>query len=205
MKKPILLMTMIIIIDQISKIYVKTHFTIGEQIFVTEWFRILFIENNGMAFGKELGGDIGKLILSVFRIFAVSGIFYWLYISVKKNAPKLLIYPITLILAGALGNIIDSVFYGAIFDASTRSVVSSFMPAMGGYAPILFGKVVDMLYFPIIDGIIPQWMPFFGGEHFIFFRPIFNFADASISIGVAILLVFYNRVDKKNIEKHSVQ
>ena len=193
MKKPIILITLVLLIDQISKIYIKTHFALGDELRITDWFIIHFTENNGMAFGTEFGGEWGKLTLSVFRIFAVSGIFYWMYSSIKDNAPKILIYSIALIFAGALGNILDSIFYGVCFDDSINHV-ATFMPDNGGYAPMLFGKVVDMLYFPLWKGVLPNWIPLWGGEYFIFFQPIFNIADTAISIGVMIMFIFQKKV-----------
>ena len=174
---------------------------LGEEVRIADWFIIHFTENNGMAFGAEFGGKFGKLFLSVFRIIAVSGIFYWLYTSVKNNASKILTFSISMIFAGALGNILDSLFYGVVFNDSVNQV-ASFMPEAGGYAPMLFGKVVDMLYFPLWKGFLPEWLPFWGGKYFIFFQPIFNIADTAISIGVITLFVFQKRVfaaeDKEN-------
>ncbi|MCK5782168.1 MAG: lipoprotein signal peptidase [Flavobacteriales bacterium] len=193
MKKPILLIILVLLIDQISKIYIKTHFMLGDEFRVTDWFIIHFTENNGMAFGTEFGGDNGKLFLSVFRIFAVMGIFYWLYTSVRDNASKILIFSVALIFAGALGNIIDSLVYGVVFNDSSNQI-ASFMPEGGGYAPALFGKVVDMLYFPLWKGFLPNWIPFWGGDYFIFFQPIFNIADSSIFIGVVTMFIFQKRV-----------
>jgi signal peptidase II len=166
---------------------------LGEEVRVTDWFIIHFTENNGMAFGAELGGTYGKLFLSVFRIFAVFGIFYWLYISVRQNASKILIFSISLIFAGALGNILDSIFYGVFFDDSINHV--STLQAIGnGYAPALFGKVVDMFYFPLWKGFLPEWFPVWGGQYFIFFQPIFNVADSAITIGVITMFVFQKKV-----------
>lgn len=193
LKKPVLLIFLVLLIDQVSKIYIKTNFMLGEEIKITEWFIIHFTENNGMAFGTELGGTYGKLFLSIFRIFAVIGIFYWLYTSVKKNASKILIYSIALIFTGALGNILDSVFYGVFFSDSLNQV-ATFLPEGGGYAPMLFGKVVDMLYFPLWKGFLPEWLPVWGGQYFIFFQPIFNIADSAIFIGVMIMFIFQKRV-----------
>ncbi|MCI5663113.1 MAG: lipoprotein signal peptidase [Mediterranea sp.] len=179
-----------LIIDQIIKIWVKTHMFWHESIRVTDWFYIYFTENRGMAFGMEV---IGKLFLTSFRIVAVTFIAWYLYRIVKMGLKTGYIVCISLILTGALGNIIDSVFYGVLFNDSTHSQIASFLPAEGGYAPLLYGKVVDMFYFPIIDTHWPLWMPFVGGEHFVFFSPIFNFADAAISCGIIALLLFYGK------------
>lgn len=179
-----------LIIDQIIKIWVKTHMFWHESIRITDWFYIYFTENRGMAFGMEV---IGKLFLTSFRIVAVTFIAWYLYRIVKMGLKTGYIVCISLILTGALGNIIDSVFYGVLFNDSTHSQIASFLPAEGGYAPLLYGKVVDMFYFPIIDTHWPLWMPFVGGEHFVFFSPIFNFADAAISCGIIALLLFYGR------------
>ena len=195
MKKPLLLAFIILLIDQWIKVYIKTHFTFQEQLHVAgNWFILLFTENNGMAYGMELfgGGEIGKLVLTLFRIIAVSSIFWYLCYIVKKKEDKLFITCIVLIFAGALGNIIDSVFYGVLFSESSYEV-ARFLPIEGGYAPLLHGKVVDMFYFPIIEGHFPSWVPYWGTEKFIFFQPVFNFADASISIGVAIIILYQKR------------
>ena len=157
---------------------------------VTDWFYIYFTENNGMAFGMEI---FGKLFLTTFRIVAVGLIGYYLYKIIKKGFKTGYIVCVALILTGALGNIIDSVFYGVFFNESTHSQIASFMPEGGGYSTWFYGKVVDMFYFPIIDTNWPTWMPFVGGEHFIFFSPIFNFADAAISCGIIALLLFYSK------------
>lgn len=161
-----------------------------ESIRIADWFYIYFTENNGMAFGMEI---FGKLFLTSFRIVAVSVIGWFLYKFVQKGLKTGFIVCVSLILAGALGNIIDSLFYGLVFNESTHAQIASFMPAEGGYAPFLYGKVVDMFYFPIIETNWPSWMPFIGGEHFIFFSPIFNFADAAISCGIIALLLFYSK------------
>lgn len=193
-KKPILLAFVILIIDQLVKLYVKTHFVLGESIEVFSWFQILFIENEGAAWGAKLSDflpisdSLGKLILSVFRLFAIVGIGYWFISSVKKQAPMLLQMAQALIFAGALGNIVDSVFYGVIFNESHYQVASLF--AEQPYGSLLQGRVVDMLYFPIIDSHWPSWVPFFGGDTLRFFEPVFNIADTSISVGVGLLLVF---------------
>ncbi len=153
------------------------------------WFIIHFIENEGMAFGFKFAGDYGKLALSIFRIGAISALGYYLYLLIKRNENKIFIISITMIFAGAIGNMIDSAIYGLIYSSSTYYNVASFMPEGGGYAPFLYGKVVDMFYFPIIQGNYPEWLPFFGGNNFIFFRPVFNIADSAITIGVFMLLI----------------
>ena len=181
----------VLAIDQIIKIWIKTHMMLGESIEVTSWFYIHFVENNGMAFGMEMGGGIGKLLLSLFRIVAVGGIGYYLMRLCKGAVPvtTFLVVLISMILAGAVGNILDSVFYGVFFDSSYGQI-ASFLPSDGGYSTWLHGRVVDMFYFPLIEGRFPEWVPFWGDETFIFFRPVFNFADASISVGIIALLLF---------------
>ena len=186
----------VLIIDQALKIYIKTHFQYGEDmpLFGSTWAYFNFVENKGMAFGLSLGGDYGKLALSLFRIVAV--IFLWIYISrlIKAIAHMGLLVSFALIFAGAVGNIIDSAFYGLIFsESSYHGGVATMFPEGGGYAGFLHGKVVDMFYFPIIDTVLPDWIPFWGGQRFEFFKPVFNVADTSISVGVGILLVFYKR------------
>lgn len=180
----------VLIIDQVIKVIVKTHMYWHESIRITDWFYIYFTENNGMAFGLEI---FGKLFLTSFRIVAVGVIGWFLYKFVKHGMKTGCIVCVSLILTGALGNIIDSVFYGVLFNESTYSQLATFMPEGGGYAPLLYGKVVDMFYFPIIETNWPTWMPFIGGKHFIFFSPIFNFADAAISCGIIALLLFYSK------------
>ena len=191
LKKAYLLVLLLLVIDQVSKIYIKTHFVLQERIKVMDqnWFQIFFIENEGMAWGVELPGDYGKLFLTLFRILAVGGIAYWLHDSVKKNGSKYLIVAIALILTGAFGNIIDSVFYGIIFDDSYGKVATLFSDEP--YGTLFHGKVVDMFYFPIIeDYVLPSWLPIWGGKEFTFFNAIFNVADMAISTGVGILIVF---------------
>ncbi len=194
LKKSLLLVAIILIIDQLSKIYIKTHFELRHSIEVLSWFKILFIENSGAAWGTKLSDFLpvsestGKLILTVFRLFAVVGIGYWLYDTIKKKSPKTLILAVSLIFAGAVGNIIDSVFYGLIFDHSTGQVATLFSEEP--YSKLFYGRVVDMLYFPMVDTTWPEWVPYFGGGDFSFFEPVFNIADTAISTGVGILLVF---------------
>ena len=179
----------ILLVDQVVKILVKTNMHIGEDIpLIGSWCRLHFIENEGFAFGMAFGGEVGKILLTLFRIVA-SGLIVWFILKhIRKGAHKSLIYSLTLILAGAVGNLIDCCFYGLIFNESYYNVATLFPPE-GGYAPFLQGKVVDMFYFPLFEFDWPQWMPFVGGQHFEFFSAIFNFADASITIGVFWLLI----------------
>lgn len=202
LKKASLFIIIILLIDQVSKVYIKTHFSLGESEEVFGWFKIHFIENDGMAWGAKLSDFVSfisdrtaKLILTLFRIVAVFGIGYWLVKSIKKQHSKTLIFAIALILAGALGNIIDSVFYGVLFSDSYTEI-ASFLPNEGGYDTLFHGKVVDMLYFPFWSGVLPDWIPFFGGKQFSFFDPVFNVADMAISTGIGILLFFNKRVFK---------
>ena len=193
MKKPLIVVFLILLIDQFIKIYIKTHFFLGEEIHVAgNWFILHFTENNGMAYGMEFGGQFGKIFLSSFRIVAVAGIGYYVWTLTKKKEDKLYIFCISLIFAGALGNILDSAFYGVMFGDSNYDI-ARFMPPEGGYASFLHGKVVDMFYFPVMEGHFPTWFPLWGGEDFVFFRPVFNFADASISVGVAIIILYQKR------------
>lgn len=197
LRKAYLLIFLVLLVDQISKIYVKTNFILGEEVEVFNWFKIHFIENEGMAWGTQIPGAYGKLILTLFRLVAVGGIGYWLWDSVeRKHSSNYLVVAIALILAGAFGNIIDSVFYGVIFDDSTSQLATLF--SNEPYGEYFHGKVVDMFYFPFWHGNLPQWLPLWGGRDFTFFNAIFNVADVAISTGVGILIVF----NKKAFHKH---
>ncbi len=185
-----LIVIAVLIIDQIIKIWVKTSMYWHESIKITNWFYIYFTENNGMAFGMEI---FNKFFLTGFRIIAAIAITWLLIQYVKKNYKTGFLVCLSLILAGAIGNIIDCVFYGEIFSESTHSLIAQFVPIGEGYSDWFYGKVVDMFYFPLIETNWPEWMPFVGGEHFIFFSPIFNFADAAISCGIIAMLLFYGK------------
>lgn len=194
----------ILTVDQIIKIWVKTNMTLHEQIEIFSWFKIVFIENNGMAYGMEIGS---KLILSVFRIIAVGVLGWYITQQVKKGASMGYVVCLSMVMAGAAGNIFDSMFYGLIFNASSAYYTSYFVPFGTGYAPFLMGKVVDMFYFPLIVTTWPDWMPMVGGSQFVFFSPVFNFADSAISVGVVLLILFYRREIgeislKKETESH---
>lgn len=195
-KKSSLLILLILLADQISKIYIKTHFELEGRVTVFGWFEILFVENEGMAWGAKIPGAYGKLFLTIFRLVAIVAIGYWLRDLIKKHAPKIAAVAVSLIFAGAFGNIIDSVFYGVIFSDSYHQV-ATFLPAEGGYETLFHGKVVDMLYFPLFEGYLPEWIPFFGGKYFSFFDPVFNLADTAISVGVGLLLVFNKKAFPK--------
>lgn len=200
LKKAGVIILLVLLVDQISKFYIKTNFALGEEVRIFDWFRILFVENEGMAWGAKIPGTYGKLFLTLFRLLAIVGIGYWLWDSVRKNGSRILIVSIALIFAGAFGNIIDSVFYGVIFDDSYGRV-ASFLPPEGGYGTLFHGKVVDMLYFPLWQGYLPEWIPIWGGEYFTFFEPVFNIADSAISVGVILLLLFNKRAFPKEEEK----
>lgn len=185
-----LIVIVILLIDQTIKLWVKTHMALHESIHVTDWFYIAFIENNGMAYGMQLGS---KLILSLFRVVAISALAYYVWLQVRKNARTGYVICLSMIVAGAIGNLIDCMFYGLIFEPSTNYDVAQMVTFGEGYAPFLMGKVVDMFYFPLIVTTYPEWSPVYAGEEFIFFSPVFNFADSAISVGVVVLLLFFRK------------
>jgi len=192
-KLAILVIILILVFDQILKIWIKTSFVLGEELNVFgNWFILHFVENKGMAFGFEFSGKFGKIILTLFRLVAATAIYWYLMKLIKKGIPNGLVISIALIFAGAIGNVIDSAFYGLIFSDSFGRVAEVF-PAGGGYASFLHGSVVDMLFFPLIDTTFPTWLPFVGGEEFMFFRPVFNIADSAITVGITIILIFYRK------------
>ena len=201
MKKIVLITFLVLLIDQLTKIYVKTHFALYESKEIFSWFRITYMENLGMAYGISFGKEMGKNILTIFRIVMIVFIGIWLFKSVKQKASNYFIIPISLIFAGALGNLIDSIFYGLFFSSGTTFTASTYAGIskldFTGYAPILQGAVVDMLEFPLFSFVIPQWVPVFGGKLFEFFKPIFNVADSAISIGVLFLILFHNKAFPK--------
>ena len=196
------IISIIIFVDQFSKIYIKTHYELGEQLIIFDWFRILFVENDGMAWGAKLSDfspkisdKSAKLFLTIFRILFLTGIGYWIVGLVKKKSSTLLILSVSFIFSGALGNIIDSVLYGVIFDNSHGQIATLFPNR--GYEDFFYGKVVDMLYFPLFSGYFPEWLPFLGNKYFTFFNPVFNIADMAICTGVGLLLLFNNSKLKK--------
>lgn len=186
----VMIVVAILVIDQLIKVWVKTHMALHESIHVFDWFYISFIENNGMAYGMQIGS---KLLLSLFRVVAIVVLSIYLWRLTRKQPRWGYVVCLSMVLAGAAGNLIDCMFYGLCFDASTMYHVSEYVGFGNGYAPFLMGRVVDMFYFPLIVTHYPEWFPFWGGEQFIFFSPVFNFADASISVGVVALLLFYRK------------
>jgi signal peptidase II len=196
--KPFLAVILILLADQVLKFWIKLHMSLGQEYKILgNYAMIHFTENNGMAFGMEFGGEAGKLALTLFRIAAVCGIGYGVVYLIKKKYHRGLIMNLALIFAGAMGNIIDSTFYGLFFSESTYYEAAKLFPAEGGYAGLFHGKVVDMFYIPILQGIYPSWLPFWAGEEFIFFRPVFNIADSAISIGVILILIYQKRYFKE--------
>ena len=192
MKKIFFTTFLLVLFDQILKIWIKTHFILGQEYQIFDWFIIHFTENNGMAFGMEFGGHTGKTLLTLFRIIVVGIGIKYTYDLTKSNFSNGALIALGLIIGGAIGNIIDSCFYGLIFNESYNNV-AAFLTETGGYAPLFHGKVVDMFYFPLLNSHFPAWMPLWGGDHFIFFRPVFNIADAGISVGIFIILLFYRK------------
>ena len=189
MRKSIAIILSVLFADQALKLWIKTHMILGQEFEIFDWFVIHFTENVGMAFGMEFGGDYGKLGLSLFRILAVAAIGYYLWSVSKKGAPSIVLVSLALVFAGAMGNIIDSTFYGLIFSDSYGHVAEVF-PADGGYAGMFYGRVVDMFYFPLFEGFFPEFIPIVGGQHFLFFSAIFNVADAAITVGMALIILF---------------
>ena len=187
----------VLLLDQWSKIWIKTHFVIGQEFQVFDWFIIHFTENNGMAFGLEFGGEWGKIMLSFFRIAVTIWLGFFIKGLIRQKAHKITTIAFSLVLAGAIGNIIDSVFYGVFFNESTNQL-ATFLPTEGGYAPFFQGRVVDMLYFPLFKGFLPDWIPFVAGDYFVFFRPVFNIADTAITTGVLILFIFHKKAFPTN-------
>lgn len=188
----------LLILDQILKIWIKTGFFLGEEIQITGWFRLHFVENKGMAFGMSL---FDKKYLTIFRIIASLAIGYYLFLSIKKDSEYTLLVPVCLIFAGAFGNIIDSILYGQIFSESTPFEIAKFVPFGQGYAHIFYGKVVDMLYFPLIQGNFWNWIPMVGGQEFTFFAPVFNIADSCITVGVILIIIFEKKIFKNKVSK----
>ncbi len=194
---------LLLVIDQVIKFAVKLNMTLGESIPVFgDWFQICFVENNGMAFGMQFGGVVGKVLLTLFRVVLIGFIIYYIkkVLLKKTDTPTGVLVGVSLVLVGAIGNVIDCIFYGQIFSASSYMMVSELFPSGGGYAPLMMGKVVDMFYFPIIDTTLPEWVPFWGGNEFVFFRPVFNFADSCISVAVIYMILFQRKFFASEID-----
>lgn len=200
MKRNLLIVGLVILTDQVLKIWIKLNLSLGQEIKIADWFILHFTENPGMAFGIEWGGNFGKYLLTIFRIVAVIWIFTWLVKLTRQKAHATAQISISLVLAGALGNLIDSLFYGVLFSDSYNQV-ANFLPNQGGYAAFMLGHVVDMFYFPLFTVHLPDWLPLWGGESFIFFQPVFNIADASITIGVILMILFQKHLFHKEIHQ----
>lgn len=199
----VLVIVGLLVIDQLLKIYIKLNFRLYDTVYILDqhWAQLKFIENPGMAFGMTFGGEGGKYVLSIFRLLMAGFLIYFVRIMIRQKEVKGLIVSFSFIIAGAIGNILDSIFYGLLFSKSTPHTAAQFLPEGGGYAGFLQGKVVDMFYFPMIRTTWPDWMPLVGGNHFEFFSPIFNVADSAITIGVAIILLFYRKYfSRPNVE-----
>lgn len=205
MKRAILVILLVLIADQALKVWVKLTFAYQDSITLAgDWAYLFFIENRGMAFGMEFGGESGKLILTLLRIAAVIAIGYGLRRMVHQGATRWQVISVALVFAGALGNIIDSTFYGLLFSSSIHGQPAEFLPADGGYASLFHGAVVDMFYFPIWEGRLPEWLPFWGGRHFEFFQPVFNVADAAITMGIALFILSHRKQGKKSSDPSPV-
>ena len=194
---------LLLVVDQVIKFAVKLNMTLGESIPVFgDWFQICFVENNGMAFGMQFGGVVGKILLTLFRVVLIGFIIYYIkkVLLKKTDTPAGVLVGVSLVLVGAIGNVIDCLLYGQIFSASSYMMVSELFPSGGGYAPLMMGKVVDMFYFPIIDTTLPEWVPFWGGNEFVFFRPVFNFADSCISVAVIYMILFQRKFFASEID-----
>lgn len=198
-----LLFIAVLVADQIIKVCVKTGMYLGERIEITSWFQLVFVENNGMAFGWELYG--GKLFLTLFRLVAVCAIGWFIHKEIQRRRPMGYIVCLSLIMAGAAGNIIDCLFYGLIFNNPPHPMVAEFVPWGMGYGELLYGRVVDMFYFPLVEWDMPEWMPIYGGEHCVFFSPVFNFADAAISCGIVALILFYHKILNEYSNKETTE
>lgn len=196
MRKALAIICSILFLDQALKVWIKTNMILGQEFVITDWFIIHFTENIGMAFGMSFGGEWGKLALSLFRILAVVGIGYYMWHVIQRGAGNVVIISLSLVFAGALGNIIDSTFYGILFTDSYGHV-AEFLPQEGGYAKLLYGRVVDMFYFPLFETVWPEWVPFVGGDRFLFFSAIFNIADAAITVGMALIILFQKQFVKE--------